>query len=130
MERIPGTTVWWPKTSTFSGEPTLCLLVVTFQAPLSFRNADLFRRDLTVALDRADRRIQFGVLEASSRVEIDYSAALALRQTIETWRNEESISRWLGKNCFALRRPSSGSASRRRLEACICSTALKGPLRR
>ena len=44
-------------------------------------------RDLTAALDRADRRNWFVVLEASSLVEIDYSAALALRDAIETCRS-------------------------------------------
>jgi SulP family sulfate permease len=87
MERIPGTTVWWPESETTTGERVPGLMVIAFQAPLSFLNADVFRRDLTAALDRADRRLRFVVLEASSVVEIDYSAALALRDAIETCRS-------------------------------------------
>jgi sulfate permease, SulP family len=87
MEHIPGTTVWWPVSEAFVGERVPGLLVVAFQAPLSFLNADLFRRGLTAALDRTDPGIRFVVLEASSLVEIDYSAALALRQAIETCRS-------------------------------------------
>jgi SulP family sulfate permease len=85
MERIPGTTVWWPASATPTGERVPGLLVVAFQVPLSFLNAALFRRDLSA--DRPDRHIRLVVLEARSIIEIDYSAALALRQAIETCRN-------------------------------------------
>jgi SulP family sulfate permease len=61
-------------------------LFTAFQVPLSFLNADLFRHDLAAALDGADRQIRLVVLEASSIVEIDYSAALALREAIEKCR--------------------------------------------
>jgi SulP family sulfate permease len=82
MDRIPGTTVWWPASEAIAGERVPGLLVVAFQAPLSFLNADLFQRDLAAVVDRADRQIKLVVLEASSIVEIDYSAALALAKAI------------------------------------------------
>jgi hypothetical protein len=49
MDRMPGTTVWWPASATIAGERVPGLLVAAFQAPLSFLNADLFRRDLAAA---------------------------------------------------------------------------------
>ncbi len=89
LDRIPGTTVWWPASDTVAGERVPGLLVVAFQAPLSFLNADLFRRDMTAALDHAGPQTKLVVLEASSIVEIDYSAAVALREAIEKYRKRE-----------------------------------------
>ncbi|HEY8162897.1 MAG TPA: SulP family inorganic anion transporter [Methylocystis sp.] len=89
-DRIPGTTVWWPASPIQRGERLPGVLVVAFQAPLSFLNADLFRRDMADAIERADGALKLLVLEASSIVEIDYSAALALRETIDACR-ERSI---------------------------------------
>jgi sulfate permease, SulP family len=84
--RIPGSTVWWPASWIHQGERLPGVLVVAFQAPLSFLNADLFRRDMREAFERADGSLRLVVLEASSIVEIDYSAALALREAIEACR--------------------------------------------
>lgn len=86
FDRIPGTTVWWPLSPVNRGERLPGVLVVAFQAPLSFLNADLFRRDMTAAIDRAGDSLRLVVLEASSIVEIDYSAAVRLRETIEACR--------------------------------------------
>ncbi len=86
FDRIPGTTVWWPVSPVHRGERLPGVLVVAFQAPLSFLNADLFRRDMTAAIDRAGGSLRLIVLEASSIVEMDYSAAMALREAIETCR--------------------------------------------
>ncbi len=55
-------------------------------SPLSFLNADLFTRDLAAALDGADWQIRLEVLEAISIVEIDYSAAMALREALAKCR--------------------------------------------
>jgi sulfate permease, SulP family len=82
MERIPGTTVWWPKSFQIRGERLPNVLVVAFQAPLSFVNMDLFRRDLQSAVVAAAPGLKLVVLEASSIAEIDYSAAFTLSEEI------------------------------------------------
>ena len=86
MERIPGTTIWWPRSARMAGERLPGVLVVAFQAPLSFVNADVFRRDLEAALDRVGGQLKLIVLEANSIAEIDYSAALMLREVIKKCR--------------------------------------------
>lgn len=86
FDRIPGTTVWWPTPQLQRGERLPGVRVVAFQAPLSFLNADLFRRDIVAATERADGPLRLLVLEASSIVEIDYSAAVAMREAIASCR--------------------------------------------
>lgn len=82
FERAPGTTVWWPESADARGELTAGVLVLGFQAPLSFLNARTFRRDLIDALDRARGETRLVVLEASGVVEIDFTAAEALSDAI------------------------------------------------
>jgi MFS superfamily sulfate permease-like transporter len=81
FERAPGTTVWWPKTPNLKGETDPTVLVVGFQAPLSFLNAYDFRRDAEQAL-KARGAARLIVLEASSIVEIDFTAAAILTDVI------------------------------------------------
>ena len=80
FEPVAGTTVWWPAAHAgFAAEDGI--LVVGFQAPLSFLNAYAFRRDMQRALAASGARLM--VLEASSIVEIDFTAAQILREVIE-----------------------------------------------
>ncbi len=83
LERIPGSTIWWPKSPGAMGERLPSVLVVAFQAPLSFINMELFRRDLMTAVAAAGSGLKLVVLEANSIAEIDYSAALMLREEIK-----------------------------------------------
>ena len=78
--RIPGTTIWWPPGNGASGERIEGVLVLAFQAPLSFLNAYGFRSGFLHAIRRA--RPRFVVLEASSMVGIDFTAAQVLAWTI------------------------------------------------
>ncbi len=81
FERVPGTTVWWPATHDGRGETESQVMVAAFQAPLSFLNAYTFRRDIERALaDRGAARLL--VLEASSIVEIDFTASEILIEVI------------------------------------------------
>lgn len=80
--RQAGGTVWWPAEGQ-AGVRVEGVLVLGFQAPLSFMNAALFRRGLEAALETAPPAALV-VLEASSIVEIDYTAALALLAVIKT----------------------------------------------
>ncbi len=58
--------------------------VVGFQAPLSFLNADSFRRQTLAA---ASAGVKLLVLEAAGVVEIDYTAALAFRTMVADCRD-------------------------------------------
>jgi MFS superfamily sulfate permease-like transporter len=84
--RVPGTSIWWPESDVHHGERLDGVLVVAFQAPLSFLNAYQFHQDLVRALEKADNTLALVVLEASSIVEIDFTAARLLRQIIERCR--------------------------------------------
>jgi MFS superfamily sulfate permease-like transporter len=81
FELIPGTSVWWPKNPGFHGETKPGLVVLGFQAPLFFLNAETFRTSLEQAVKRAAPPVAI-VLESSSMVELDFSGAQALRDLI------------------------------------------------
>jgi MFS superfamily sulfate permease-like transporter len=86
FERVPGTSIWWPKSDVSKGERLEGVLVVAFQAPLSFLNAYQFHHDFLRALEKADAGLKLAVLEAGGIVEIDFTAARILRQVIERSR--------------------------------------------
>lgn len=83
FERVPGTTVWWPASASQKAEAEPGVLVMGFQAPLSFLNAYDFRRGLTAAIEQGRGRLKLLVLEASSVVEIDFTASTVLIDVIE-----------------------------------------------
>lgn len=82
FERLPGATVWWPASPAFQGEKLEGVLVAAFQAPLSFLNAYQFQHDLMKEIERTVQPLKLVVLEASSIVEIDFTAAEILREAI------------------------------------------------
>lgn len=82
LEQVPGTSVWWPPARPSAGEQFPGVLVAAFQAPLSFVNADRFKRGLCDLIDARNETVKLVVLEASNIVEIDYTAAQALIDTI------------------------------------------------
>jgi sulfate permease, SulP family len=88
FERIPDTSVWWPQSPHFTGEREPDTIVVGFPAPLSFLNADDFRRGMEGALRDAGGETRLIVLEATGIVEIDFTAAQALIGLIRECRDE------------------------------------------
>jgi MFS superfamily sulfate permease-like transporter len=84
FEPVADTTVWWP-TPDAPPTPHDGVLVVGFQAPLSFLNAYEFRRGLRAAL-AARGGARLIVLEASSIVEIDFTASDILIEVIRAAR--------------------------------------------
>jgi SulP family sulfate permease len=82
FERVPDTTVWWPVAKSHPGETQPGVLVMGFQAPLSFLNAKDFGRELLVVISGRDAAVRLLVLEASSIVEIDFTAASVLSNVI------------------------------------------------
>jgi SulP family sulfate permease len=85
FEHVPGTSIWWPKSKDLAGENLPGILVVAFQAPLSFLNAYDFRSDLLAAIEQ--RAISLVVLEAGSIAELDFTAALILAEVIRRCRD-------------------------------------------
>ena len=86
FERVPGTTIWWPSSQHIPGESELNIMVVGFQAPLSFLNAYPFRRDMVKLLQSSPQQTRLVVLEATGIVEIDFTAAQILSDTIRACR--------------------------------------------
>jgi MFS superfamily sulfate permease-like transporter len=89
LERVPGTTVWWPPDAAMKGEKEDGVVVVAFQAPLSFLNAQDFRRGILDALSHR-RGTRLIVLEASSIVAIDYTAAEVVADVIRKCRGDDA----------------------------------------
>ncbi|HLZ02711.1 MAG TPA: SulP family inorganic anion transporter [Bradyrhizobium sp.] len=76
FERVPGTTIWWPKMPYTEGERVARVAVVGLQAPLSFLNAPAFRSEVMDVVRTAAPKLV--VIEASGMVEIDFTAAQVL----------------------------------------------------
>jgi SulP family sulfate permease len=83
FERMPNTSIWWPASDVSKGERLDGVLVAAFQAPLSFLNAYQFYHDFVRMLERADASLKLVVLEASSIVAIDFTAARILKEVID-----------------------------------------------
>jgi sulfate permease, SulP family len=84
FERIAGTTIWWPTT----GEKLDGVLVLGFQAPLAFLNAEIFSRGARHEIDTRPK-LKLMVLEASSIAEIDYTAAQSLTALLRYCRERD-----------------------------------------
>ena len=87
LERIPGTSVWWPNEKDVQGEFVPAVRVIALQAPLSFLNAYNFRR----AIERfasQDPPPKLIVIEANALVEIDYTGATVLAELIGWLRGQ------------------------------------------
>ncbi|MHB8886773.1 MAG: SulP family inorganic anion transporter [Methylovirgula sp.] len=91
FERMPGTSIWWPPTPQTRGETLPHVVVVAFQAPLSFLNAYPFRRDVLAILHDAAVPVGLIVLEASAVLEIDFTAAQMLNALIRQCRERDII---------------------------------------
>jgi sulfate permease, SulP family len=85
FERIPGTSIWWPRDEETKGELLPGVRVIALQAPLSFLNAYNFRRAIErfVSEDNSTRLI---VIEANALAEIDYTGATVLAGLVHQLR--------------------------------------------
>ena len=81
FERVPGTSIWWPPSRDLKGERLEGILVIAFQAPLAFLNAYKFQDEARRVLRHSQPELI--VLEASSIVEIDFTAAQVILEFIE-----------------------------------------------
>jgi SulP family sulfate permease len=87
FKQVPGSTVWWPASSHFDGDVLPGIVVVGFQAPLFFLNAETFRKTLNETVQAAPETVRAIVLEASSIVEVDFSGAQILVDLIRLWKS-------------------------------------------
>ncbi|HEY4254559.1 MAG TPA: SulP family inorganic anion transporter [Roseomonas sp.] len=78
LRKLPGTTVWWPAGDGGTGELHQGVMVVAFQAPLLFANADSFKHGVVAMIDAEDTPPALLILEASGIADIDFTAAQAL----------------------------------------------------
>ncbi|MCL2657181.1 MAG: SulP family inorganic anion transporter [Betaproteobacteria bacterium] len=88
FEHVTGTTVWWPvyRSRTAAAEQVPGVLVVGFQAPLTFLNIYDFRRELLQLLADAPEKPRLLVLEAGGIIELDFTAAEILKDLAATLR--------------------------------------------
>jgi MFS superfamily sulfate permease-like transporter len=91
LKRVRGTSVWWPPGPGAPQEESKGVLVLGFQAPLSFLNADTFRRGAKYYLTKPATWPRLVVLEASNIVEIDFTAAHTLSETIKFCRDRDIL---------------------------------------
>ena len=86
LERVPGTSVWWPPSEHNDGERVPGVMVAGFPAPLTFLNAYRFRHDLLAVMRSQTPKPHLIVLEATGIIEIDFTAAQELRELIDSCR--------------------------------------------
>jgi MFS superfamily sulfate permease-like transporter len=82
-ERIPGSTIWWPRSAQQRGQAVPGVRVIGLQAPLSFLNAHQFQRAIEALLGAGTELI---VIEANAIVEIDFTGGKVLGDLIPRLR--------------------------------------------
>ncbi|PSJ62366.1 SulP family inorganic anion transporter [Mesorhizobium soli] len=88
LERVPGTSIWWPPVNALKAECVPGVLVVGFQAPLSFVNAEKFKQGFRALVDARAGELKHVVLEASSIIAIDFTAGGVLKDMIAYCRQQ------------------------------------------
>jgi MFS superfamily sulfate permease-like transporter len=85
FKHVPGTTIWWPAGQQGASESLPGVLVLGFSAPILFANAEPFRRGMLALIDNR-RPLSLVVFEAGGVAHLDYTAAEAVRDVIESCR--------------------------------------------
>ena len=84
MVQVPGTSVWWPVTPSSAGDTSPGVAVLTFQAALTFLNAEGFERDMLGAITPSGAPpVKLIVLECAGLIDIDFTAAQSFKSVIE-----------------------------------------------
>ncbi|HXV01849.1 MAG TPA: SulP family inorganic anion transporter, partial [Caulobacteraceae bacterium] len=86
MKRLAGTSVWWPDAPGAAVETVDGVAVVTFQAALTFLNADLFEKGMLAEIRPGRSPIRLVVLEATGVVGIDYTASRSVAAVVKACR--------------------------------------------
>ena len=82
FQKVPGTSVWWAPSAKLKGETHPEILVVAFQAPLSFLNAYGFKQGVLDVIRYRPKPPDLVVLEASNIVAVDFTASKVLAELI------------------------------------------------
>lgn len=91
LVRVPGTSIWWPSAEDTRAEKAAGVLVLAFQAPLTFLNANIFRRGILDAVAHAQAPVRLVVLEAGSIVEVDFTAAHVMEEVVRACRDRGAL---------------------------------------
>lgn len=91
FEKVPGTSIWWAPSAKLKGETHPAVLVVAFQAPLSFLNAYGFKQGVLDVIERRPEPPSLVVLEASSIIAIDFTASQVLAELIRHCQSRDMI---------------------------------------
>ena len=91
FERVPDSSIWWPKSAAMKGEFEPGVVVAGLQAPLSFLNAYQFRADLRDLRRRHREPVHLFVLEATGIVAIDHTAAQVLIKVIRECHKQDIV---------------------------------------
>jgi SulP family sulfate permease len=86
LARVPGSTVWWPRSGAERGEDEAGVLVFAPAAPLNFTNAAHICGMIKSAIAGQRVPVQLLVIEASGIIDIDYTGSQILRQMIADLR--------------------------------------------
>ena len=84
--RVPGTTIWWPQTEAEASQREPGVLVFAVGAPLNFTNASYVAGQLAQAIAAAPTPPRLVVLEAGGMIDIDYTGAQIVQQTMARLR--------------------------------------------
>ncbi len=84
--RVPGTTIWWPQTEAEASQREPGVLVFAVGAPLNFTNANYVCGQLAQAVAAAPTPPRLVVLEAGGMIDIDYTGAQIVQQTMARLR--------------------------------------------
>src|SRR5262249_57367633 len=82
LQKLPGTTVWWPPAAGEPGERQEGVTVIGFHAPLLFANAATFKRGMIDMIQAHGGPPRLVVLEASGIADVDFTAARAPSELI------------------------------------------------
>jgi SulP family sulfate permease len=78
LVRVPDTDSYRGADSAPRGQPEPGMLLYRFDGPVFFANAEVFRTDVTDAVERAEPRVRWAVLDMESVADIDSSATQML----------------------------------------------------
>ncbi len=89
LERVPGTTVWWPPPPGRENAVERVPGVIVFApaAPIYFTNADYVCEKLKRIVASTDRPVRLVVIEATGVIDLDYTGAQVLKRTIVQLRD-------------------------------------------
>jgi len=86
LARVPGGTIWWPASREERGEHEPGVLVFAPAAPINFTNAAFICDTIMARVAEAREPVKLLVIEGSGIIEIDYTGAQLLQQTIADLR--------------------------------------------